>query len=140
MGVSVEDMSVVSQECVKCARLEAERRFCGNKGEELSLAEYESSSRELGATLLDLRIVSAKHLSNALRSSPLDILRDEYMEYAYQALQFEKEKNENEQVDSFKTAQPSKPVSGTSDSSSDSGSGNDFDMGAVLSPLSPMLK
>eukprot|EP00171_Calliarthron_tuberculosum_P019558 IDg19558t1 len=112
INVSINEFSKVSRKCVECARLEAERRYCGNKGESPSWKEYEPSERELGATLLDLRTISGKHLSGDLRRSALDILRDEYIKYAIQESKFKKEKAEAK-----------------------SGSGDDFDMGAWGVPL-----
>lgn len=57
--MGVEDLSPVISECLRRACLEAERRYCGNKTEELTWSDYCPSKRELGATLLDLRTVNA---------------------------------------------------------------------------------
>lgn len=47
--VNVGELFSVSAECLRRARLEAERRYCGNKGKIVNGAEYCPSERDLGA-------------------------------------------------------------------------------------------
>lgn len=75
----------MSNECLDRARLEAERRYCDNKTEYLTWGEYFLSKRELGATLLDLWTVNAKHLSKENRAAAYTVLKSEYVVYATSA-------------------------------------------------------
>lgn len=62
VNIHVNDLTPVISECSQSALLEAERRYCVSKTEQLTRKEYFPSEREIGATLLDLRTVIAKHL------------------------------------------------------------------------------
>eukprot|EP00171_Calliarthron_tuberculosum_P008665 IDg8665t1 len=92
IDVDVTELSKVSKECLNRARLEAERRYCGNEGESLSWEAYMPSKRELGATLLDFRTMSCNHLSTDIRGRALVILREEYVKFATRALEFRNER------------------------------------------------
>ena len=105
VSVDVESLSSVSVECLSRARLEAERRFCGNKTEELNWKDYCPSERELGATLLDLRTVNANHLNDDQRKEAVSILKGEYVEFAKRAFEFKlEEKKEAEKAVSLDRA------------------------------------
>lgn len=82
------DLSDVARECLKRARLEAERRYCGNESEDLTNGEFRPSNRELGATLLGLRTVNAKNFSCEKREAALKVLKEEYVSYGETAFKF----------------------------------------------------
>lgn len=91
VNLNVSDFTEVSQTCLLRAQLEAERRFCGNTGDTLTFEEFEPSARELGATLLYFRTVSARHFSVELRLSALKTLKEGYAEFSGNAHAFKEE-------------------------------------------------
>eukprot|EP00173_Palmaria_palmata_P005208 Plantae.Rhodophyta-Palmaria_palmata.ctg8739.p1 GENE.Plantae.Rhodophyta-Palmaria_palmata.ctg8739~~Plantae.Rhodophyta-Palmaria_palmata.ctg8739.p1 ORF type:complete len:413 (-),score=98.00 Plantae.Rhodophyta-Palmaria_palmata.ctg8739:123-1319(-) len=152
VDVDVADMSPVGEECLRRARLEAERRYCENSGEELTSGEYCSSDRELGATLLDLRTVNANHLSTAKRGEALAVLKDEYGIFGTRAFEYRAQKKKKAvEVSVVETENNSKPGQPRSDnapentaehsiSSSSSLSGDDFGQDSWDLPLHPEIE
>eukprot|EP00173_Palmaria_palmata_P002616 Plantae.Rhodophyta-Palmaria_palmata.ctg2734.p1 GENE.Plantae.Rhodophyta-Palmaria_palmata.ctg2734~~Plantae.Rhodophyta-Palmaria_palmata.ctg2734.p1 ORF type:complete len:278 (+),score=27.42 Plantae.Rhodophyta-Palmaria_palmata.ctg2734:373-1206(+) len=135
INVPVQELSEVSQECLRRACLEAERRHCGNTGETLSGDDYQPTDRELGATLLDFRTIHGHHLSKSVRDSAYEVLQDGYVKYATTAHAFRKAKakaaaqsSRNEEAGSL-PAQGEQTISNRS-SSCDSQSGDDLGLGA----------
>jgi hypothetical protein len=80
---NVDDCTLVRQECLNRPLLETERRFCGNKSEEVSSVSVLCSDREMMASLLDPR---TNHLAvlmkdAAYRTACTALLRAEYINF-----------------------------------------------------------
>ena len=88
--VPVTSLSQIGQICRKRATLEGERRYCGNKTEELSGAPLLIGRRELLSTLLDLRTVGCAHLTSDQRHEAVDIFREVYVDFAVQAVAYDR--------------------------------------------------
>ena len=84
---SRENFTPVGQIAFDRAILELERRFCGNKSEEISGAEVTISSEELVATLLDPRTVSCRHLKPVLRKRAMKLYVEKYITFAVTAVE-----------------------------------------------------
>ena len=78
--VRVTKFSDVGRQTLSRAQLEAERRYCGNKTEQLQLtSEIQMSAREKLCTLLDLRTFGAKHLSQKQADDAMRLLEGAYV-------------------------------------------------------------
>jgi hypothetical protein len=76
------EFTAVGRMALARARLEAERRFCGNKTEHILGLDVEASDRELLATILDLRTKSMHSLSKPHRKRAVALLNESHVAYA----------------------------------------------------------
>jgi len=76
------------------ATLEAERRWCGNKGEELTGGPLEMSDQDIVCVLTDLRTkeVRSRILTKEQRQRGRELLEDAFIEWETKAEAFEEEK------------------------------------------------
>ena len=88
----VLDFTVTGRKCLERARLEGERRFCGNKTEMVqgNNLPVTFSDSELLATLLDIRTAHCKHLTKDQRKKAMKIYEEEYVKYYRCAERFER--------------------------------------------------
>ena len=80
----------LAQEARRRATLEGERRFCGNRTEELTGNDVEMTKRDKLATALDPRTVNCLHIRHRpdLMKEIKDLLLDAYVAYGLRALEF----------------------------------------------------
>mmetsp|Transcript_17226 Transcript_17226/g.55920 ORF Transcript_17226/g.55920 Transcript_17226/m.55920 type:complete len:852 (-) Transcript_17226:375-2930(-) len=90
--VSKDDLSAVGRMCLERARLEAERRFCGNKTEEILDYCYKMNDREKIATLLDFRTVNCDHIPPFMAKTAKGLLQELYIQYGKRAFDYKQEK------------------------------------------------
>jgi hypothetical protein len=88
-AVAVTDMTELGQTCRQRALLEGERRWCGNKTEQLTGAPITLSDRQLLATVLDLRTMGCVHLDADQRAAGLRLLKAEYAIFALQCEEYD---------------------------------------------------
>ena len=81
----------LAQEARRRATLEGERRFCGNRTEELTGNDVEMTKRGKLATALDPRTVNCLHIRHRpdLMKEIKDLLLDAYVAYGLRALEFQ---------------------------------------------------
>ena len=91
---SRESLTALGAEALKLATLEMERCYCGNISNELSGAPVLLTTRDMLATVLDLRTVSCLHLLDRpdVRHDCKALLKVEYVKYALCAHLYDKEK------------------------------------------------
>jgi len=81
--VKVEDLSELGKTVLNRAKLEAERRFCGNKTEEVTGNPVEVSNEDLLCMVLDPRCVPLLHSSKLLKDTDKKraekLLKEEYI-------------------------------------------------------------
>ncbi|KAI9346566.1 hypothetical protein BDR26DRAFT_954926 [Obelidium mucronatum] len=83
---------MIGQTCRNRALLELERRFCGNKTEDLEESTFLYSDRQLLATFLDIRTVKGPHLNAEMRKRGTVLFRDNYAAFAEQCAKFQFDK------------------------------------------------
>ena len=88
---STDDFTAIGKICLERAKLEAERRYCGNDGEQLSGNDVLVSEREMLALLLDPRTVNSLQKLDLMqhRNDGLAKLRELYVDYARAAFDYE---------------------------------------------------
>ena len=92
---NVREMTMIGKEVRLRALIEGERRFCGNKTDNLiHTAEAVMSDRELLATVLDLRTFGCAHLSEGQRTKAKELYETAYVNFALTVFNFEKEARE----------------------------------------------
>ena len=91
---AVADFTEVSKTTLFRAKLEAERRFCGNDGETLTGAVVELTDREKIASILDLRTCTMAHLQEniTLRDEAYGLYEEEYIRFGLQSAKWHKAK------------------------------------------------
>ena len=93
----VSELTQVGKECLNRAKLEAERRYCGNKGETLNNASVVPNDQEMLAMMLDPRTVGSAAVllsGTANKKTLLQLLRTQYGIYSLRAWKFDREKKE----------------------------------------------
>jgi hypothetical protein len=112
--VPVDSFSSVGAEALARARLEAERRYCGNKTNELIGSSQEFSIRELLATLLDPRTKGAAHLDVQTRLRAVNLLNEHLLDFTLTAEKFgarsEAEKRKAAEAEASKKQRVVSPV------------------------------
>lgn len=103
VATAIDTLSETGKVCVKRALLEAERRFCGNKTEEITGTPLVFSNRELICTLLDPRTKAAAHLDTATKRRALELLCNALVAFTLTA-----EKNLAAQMEARKAAEAAK--------------------------------
>ena len=91
----ISELSSVSAECLERAKLEAERRYCGNKSEELTGKDVVATSQEKLSMLLDPRTCNALGkfgVDKAEFNENKKMLCDEYVKYGKNVRAFRKAK------------------------------------------------
>jgi len=81
---SISILSNVGKEARKRAILERERRFCGNKTEDITGSHVVMNKMERVAMLLDLRTSSGSHVDKATYVMAKENLKDVYTEFVLQ--------------------------------------------------------
>mmetsp|Transcript_35623 Transcript_35623/g.87622 ORF Transcript_35623/g.87622 Transcript_35623/m.87622 type:complete len:467 (-) Transcript_35623:497-1897(-) len=85
---SLVDFTPVGRECVMRARLEAERRFCGNTTEEVDGTSQVAVGRtEMLSLLLDPRTNGCSTIERSARKAAEAHLEDEYVKFSMKAAQ-----------------------------------------------------
>lgn len=91
--VAEDDLSDVGRTALARARLEAERRWCGNDTEEAdNISTPTMADRERIAILLDLRTLKANGFTAEAFTEAEKLLEDLYVSFAKRAMQYEKDK------------------------------------------------
>jgi hypothetical protein len=80
------------KECLERAKLEGERRFCGNTSEVLTGAPIVLSDRDLKAALLDLRTRACSHLSEGDKAKAIKLYITSYIAFGRRATAYEQAK------------------------------------------------
>ena len=92
----VSDMTEIGRECLERAKLEAERRFAGNKTEELTNADVVLEKREGLSMLLDPRtlvvLCNKIGMTKQEKQKYMEALKVEYVDYATRAKKKREEK------------------------------------------------
>ena len=86
--IDVASLTDLGSKCRMRATLEGERRWCGNKEEELTGAGVIITERELVSSLLDLRTIGVPHLDRQQQQKALSLLETSYIKYATQAAKY----------------------------------------------------
>ena len=87
--VDVSTFTDVGKETLRRAALEAERRFCGNRTEELQYGDVEMSLADQLSALLDPRTCSLSHIADReMKGKMVDLLKEEYVRFGKCALAF----------------------------------------------------
>ena len=105
MGMST--LSTVGKEARDRAILEGERRFCGNKTEDITGAPVVMNKMEMVSMLLDLRTAGGSHVDKATYTKAKENLKDVYTEFALQCEKYDSalakhEKGKEEEASSVK--------------------------------------
>jgi hypothetical protein len=113
---SVSDFTDVGRTCLFRATLEAERRYCGNKGDELTNADVVPTDRELVSVLLDPRTVNSLSTLGlkSVKEMGLPKLRAIYVAYGQIALKYDQDEHDKEHDGII--AEPEPEDNGTDDS------------------------
>ena len=93
--VAVDHLTGLGRECLNRAKLETERRYCGNRSEEISGDDVWMSSRDELAALLDPRTNACTHLKGDPRvdlNGMYNRLKEAYVRWGVNAHAYRKEK------------------------------------------------
>jgi len=110
INVEVEKLSVEGKIARDRAILEGERRFCGNKTDDISGANVIINRSERIAMLLDLRTAGGAHVDKDTYVKAKEELKDTYVAYAMQCDKFDAQK-EREEQGTEKASEAVKPTS-----------------------------
>ena len=102
--VSVTAMSQEGQTARTRATLEGERRWCGNKTEELTGEPLHMGQHKKLCMLLDKRTVSCAHVSREIRAEANEMYEKEYVKFSLQAAKYKSEEVAAAQEASANTA------------------------------------
>ena len=88
MPIKVEDLTYMGQTAMVRATLEGERRWCGNRTEDVTGAPVNMGKHELLCTLLDKRTLGCHHITNQQRKEAHQCFLDEYVNFSLQVTKF----------------------------------------------------